>query len=463
MIPLQLALLALGASALPISKEEKAFSYDQDHLFPFLGGAAPYFSFPTPFGISTDTPDTCTVEQIQLLSRHGERYPTVSKGKALTTLYEKFTNYTGEFSGNLSFLNDYTFFVDKSQLEKETTTNNTVLGNPYLGETNLINHGRYFYTKYSDLLNNETLPVFTSNSKRVYDSAVNFARGFNSQHMLKNKNPIDYSVQIISENATTGANTLTPIKSCSKFDEDESEEYVKAFPKDYLKQAAERINDSNPGLNITTSDVQTMYVWCAFEINVRGRSDMCDVLTMQELINFSYYDDLTEFYEHGPGNSLGKTVGSVLFNASLQLLTEENPSNKIWLSFTHDTDISNFLAAVGLFDTGKNMTSKHPEFQGHVFHKSWFVPQGARVYTEKLSCNDTSYVRYVVNDAVIPINGCSSGPGLSCELNDFVEYANGRIGDLDYVQSCEIKENTTLTFYWDYKDKQYSAIPSAKF
>nr|CAI6489454.1 ADM_HP1_G0026070.mRNA.1.CDS.1 [Saccharomyces cerevisiae] len=34
-----------------------------------------------------------------------------------------------------------------------------------------------------------------------------------------------------------------------------------------------------------------------------------------------------------------------------------------------------------------------------------------------------TYVRYVINDAVVPIETCSTGPGFSCEINDFYGYA----------------------------------------
>ncbi|CAI4832985.1 ADS_G0000030.mRNA.1.CDS.1 [Saccharomyces cerevisiae] len=51
------------------------------------------------------------------------------------------------------------------------------------------------------------------------------------------------------------------------------------------------------------------------------------------------------------------------------------------------------------------------------------VPQGARVYTEKFQCSNDTYVRYVTNDAVVPIETCSTGPGFSCEINDCYDYA----------------------------------------
>lgn len=40
----------------------------------YLGGSGPYVQN-AGFGISQDIPPQCTIEQVQLLMRHGERFP----------------------------------------------------------------------------------------------------------------------------------------------------------------------------------------------------------------------------------------------------------------------------------------------------------------------------------------------------------------------------------------------------
>ncbi|EHN02007.1 Pho12p [Saccharomyces cerevisiae x Saccharomyces kudriavzevii VIN7] len=100
----------------------------QKDIFPFLGGAGPYYSFPGDYGISRDLPEGCEMKQVQMLGRHGERYPTASKAKTIMATWYKLSNYTGQFNGSLSFLNDdYEFFIqNSSNLEMETTLANTV-------------------------------------------------------------------------------------------------------------------------------------------------------------------------------------------------------------------------------------------------------------------------------------------------------------------------------------------------
>ena len=102
-------------------------SVQQYNILNFLGGSAPYIQR-NGYGISTDIPAGCEIAQIQLYSRHGERFPTASSGKDYEKIYAKFKNYNGTFKGDLSFLNDYTYFVkDQSNYAKETSPKNSDL------------------------------------------------------------------------------------------------------------------------------------------------------------------------------------------------------------------------------------------------------------------------------------------------------------------------------------------------
>lgn len=429
----------------------------QEDIFPFLGGAGPHFSFPWDYGIPKEVPETCEMTQVQLFARHGERYPTKSKGHKILNTYYKLANYTGTFNSSLSFLNDdYEFFVeDEAYFEEETTFENSLNPlNPYTGEMDAKRHSQEFLAQYADLLaDTPSFAMFTSNSKRCHDTAQFFIDGLGDDYNV--------SLQVIDEDPSTGANTLTPRNGCAKFNESENDEYVGTYSHKYLSNLAKRLNAENKGLNLTKSDAENLFSWCAFEVNVRGYSEICDVFTEEELIHFSYQDDLESYYENGNGNSLGPTAGAVLFNASVALLKQsEDLEQKAWLSFTHDSDLVNYISSIGLFDNGVELNTSYVPFRDHVYRKGWIVPQGARLYTQQFKCSNATYVRYVINDVVIPIEGCSSGPGFSCPSDDFYEYAESRIGGADFFEKCgqnTASNATSLTFYWDYESRNYNA------
>ncbi|CAI4878849.1 CLL_collapsed_G0016060.mRNA.1.CDS.1 [Saccharomyces cerevisiae] len=102
-----LAASLVNAGTIPLGKLSDIDKIGtQTEIFPFLGGSGPYYSFPGDYGISLDLPEGCEMKQVQMVGRHGERYPTVSKAKSIMATWYKLGNYTGQFNGSLSFLND---------------------------------------------------------------------------------------------------------------------------------------------------------------------------------------------------------------------------------------------------------------------------------------------------------------------------------------------------------------------
>ena len=429
-------------------------SVEQYNVINFLGGAAPYKQSPG-HGISTDIPQGCKLEQVQLLSRHGERFPTPNKAKKFEKVLSKIKANKGNLKGSLSFLNTYKYFVkDTSQYGLETSPKNSK--SIYAGTLNEIRHGAAFRDKYNDLYNpKETLPVFTSNSNRVHESALSFIKGF----MSSSWNSTNYKINTIGEDKSQGANSLTPRDACN-YDDESNSKIIKKFSRAYLTRILKRFQDENSHIKlaIDENDIEAMFDMCAFELNVLGESQFCKLFTNEDFIYNGYSGDLSKYYENGPGQNMSAPIGSVLLNASLQLLQKES-NNKIWLSFTHDTDIDHYLSALGIFTPKEDLPTDHIEFGRSYIHAN-LVPQGARLYTEKFKCgDDNSYVRYVLNDAVAPINSCASGPGFSCPLDKFEDFLEKRLAKYDYLEQCEVPSNVSqsLTFYWDYKTTEYNA------
>lgn len=446
-------LLLTGQSVYQNVASPQLASVEQYNLVRFLGGAGPYIQTQG-FGISTDTPDQCTVEQVQLILRHGERYPTANAGKGYEVVMKKFKDYNGTFEGQLAFLNDYEFFVTDTKLYTlEVSPSNS--DSPYAGTTNALKHGTAFRGRYNSLFNDSNpIPLFTSNSKRVHDTAQSFIRGFLGPDYEQDK----VDTVIVSESSDMGANSLTPEKSCDGFKLDDKSDATENYSKEYLEVASKRLVGKNKGLNLTADDVYQMFGWCAYELNVKGASPFCDLFTNEEFIRYEYSVDLEDYYLNGPGNELAKPVGSVLLNASLQLLKDEDQKNKIFLSFTHDTDITNYICGgLGLFAPESDLPADHVPFN-NPYVRSHIVPQGARVYTEKLKCSNGTFIRYIINDSVYPIDGCTSGPGFSCELKSLEELVEKRLKGVDFAEQCKIGNATSkLSFYWDYESVKYNA------
>lgn len=446
-------LLLAGQSVFQDLATPEQAAVEQYNVISFLGGSAPYKQR-NGAGISTDIPEQCTLEHIQLYSRHGERYPSLSVGAGYEKLYKKFKAYNGTYKGDLAFLNEYTYFVNNKDLyEKETTPMNSQ--GLFSGTTNAMRHGAAFRAKYGSLYKeNTTLPVFSSNSGRCFLTGEYFTRGFFGEE-YSNKT---HEFVVIDEDSKMGGNSLTPRTGCVAYNESANDALVSKYNTTYLHDIADRFNTANPGLNILSKEVSELFGWCAYEINVRGSSPFCDIFTNEEYVRASYATDLSNYYSHGAGYNLSAVAGSPMLVASLELLKDTSAQNQLWLSFTHDTDLELFHSVLGVIEPKEDLPTDYIPVPNPYVHSS-IVPQGARIYIEKYGCGGESYVRIIVNDAVLPIEKCSSGPGFSCKLSDYEDYVNDRLSKLNYCEQCDLPQNTpsSISFYWDYKNTTYNA------
>ncbi|OBA19723.1 acid phosphatase [Metschnikowia bicuspidata var. bicuspidata NRRL YB-4993] len=447
-------LLLVGSSFYRDLATPQQASVESYNVVRFLGGSGPYVQHPG-YGISTDVPPQCTLEQVHLMSRHGERYPSKNVGASLETIMAKVDNYNQTFVGELAFFNDYTYFVsDSDYYEKETSSFNSE--GTFAGTADALRHGMSFRSKYQTLFNSseETLKVFTSNSVRCHETSKYFARGFMGDEY--DDESVDY--YIIAEDSDMGANSLTPRKACTNYDKDINEDIIDQYNMSFLADARDRIVEGNTNFNLTTDDVENMFEWCAYEINVRGSSPVCDLFTNEEYIRYSYSVDVDKYYSNSFGNNMTATVAAPYLNATMQFMKEETPEFKVLLAFTHDTDLEIFHSALGLVEPDHDLPTDHVPFPSPYSHVQ-VTPQGARIITEKYNCGGTSYVRYLINDAVLPIKTCQDGPGFSCEMSKYESYIELRLQGKDYETQCGIEPGvpSTVSFLWDYKTGNYTA------
>jgi hypothetical protein len=147
------------------------------------GNYAPYFSVPS--SISASTPTGCEISFVNLLSRHGARFPTTSKITDYEELFEQIHSQTTSYSAEYEFIKNYTYDLGANDLTA-------------FGQQEMINSGVKFYERYRSLTDVYT-PFFRSSSDgRVVESAQNFSQGF---HQVRGE--IDptypYPILVISE------------------------------------------------------------------------------------------------------------------------------------------------------------------------------------------------------------------------------------------------------------------------
>ncbi|KAI5121930.1 hypothetical protein M0805_000259 [Coniferiporia weirii] len=463
------------ATATSVPKVTDAFpllnpsTFDNKSSFNVLrtwGNLSPFFSVDS-FGLPEANmlvPEGCELTQVHLTHRHGARYPT--SGEAPSVFAAKVhnasaTGFTAE--GKLAFLNTWTY-----KLGAELLT-------PF-GRKQLFELGIGFRVEYGELLKNFTgLPVFrTTSEERMVQSALNFAAGFFGVP--------DYTTdyrQLITIESDGFNNTLAPYDTCTNSNTDAigyfGDAIVDNWNEIYLQDALRRLQPMVDGMNLTITDVSAMQQLCAYETVALGTSAFCDLFTQEEWEGFEYSFDLDFWYNDGPGNptSASQGIGYVqelvsrltqtpitVFNSSTNATIVDNDITfplyqPIFVDATHDTIIAAITVALNFTSFAANgplPTDHIPKDQTYFANK--IAPFASRLVGQVLSCparsastrtsnttssTSTSYFRWLLNDAVVPLTGMTACPedkdGL-CPFDTYISALQTRLGEVDFEFDC---------------------------
>lgn len=367
----------------PLNRKPFDQTFDEQYSpLKYMGNVGPYSSRRGE-GISTEIPAGCEIDQVVLLSRHGERYPSPHDAAIQKDLYELILKSHPEpFSGDLEFLNHWTYF-----LESDGDIGLEISSGPYSGLVDAYQKGSAFAGRYGHLWDGESgVPIFASSSERVVESARQFGKGF------FNANYSDIAqINIISEAKSAGANALSanfcdnklisncPVDLSQGFDGI----FNIVFPE--FDVAAIRLNEEH-NLNLTGKDIGVLFEIGAFDVSARGNSPWLDVFTREEWLAYAYRRSLHFYCYFGHGSDISQAYGTNWANATTALLNQGPSYLPLVLNFGHDTDITNFLSGIGALVPSKEMSTERVTFGAH-YDIDDIVPMGAQLILERLKCH----------------------------------------------------------------------------
>ncbi|KAL4794351.1 histidine phosphatase superfamily [Aspergillus venezuelensis] len=408
------------------------------NLFCHLGGYGPWVEKVDGEVEGIEPPGGCGVDQVHMMARHGERYPTKSAGRRHLDLLHRIKESNIVLNGTLSFLNNWTYFTDTPSTDFDQLTRT----GPYSGTLGSFTTGARLLTRYQHLLpksltndKNGKLRFWASDCRRVVETARYFAFGLLG-HDWESTGKAE--LQIIPETFERGADTLTPGDTCLNYLQDLEEGHDKGLHKlaEYLSTYAPAIatrllkQHGNEALGtLSNAEIFSMQEMCGFETLVRGSSPWCGVFTREDWDDFEYARDLVHYYRAGPGNKYSGAMGWLWLNATEGLLREGPGVGEMFFSFVHDGDISPFLDALDIFKNKKydpELPITH-RAKDRIWRTSTAMPMGGRIILERMTCQTSSngasrhgpFVRVNINDKIVPLQYCKSGPGSSCPLAEF--------------------------------------------
>ncbi|KAG2339338.1 acid phosphatase [Suillus weaverae] len=424
-VSISLALLMVLLFGHHVQLVPRLASGSKSHIFSsesqrFWGPYSPYYSVEE----YQPPPDGCSITQVNILQRHGARYPTSGASKEIQASLQKLLNASKYTDMKLEFLRSYQWHLGEADLV------------PF-GATQSFQSGAEIYHRYGHLVDDHMLPfVRASGGDRVVKSAVNWTAGFaDASGQLYHP-----SISVIIPETEMSNNTLED-HMCpnSRASQDEAKIWRDMFSVSIVH----RLNTAAVGADILSEDIPGLMSLCAFEtVFEEKESQFCDLFSLKEFQAYDYYQDLLKYYKTGYGNPLGRVQGVGYVNELLARLrgrpvedrTQTNstldsspitfPLNRtVYADFSHDNQMVAIYSALGLFPQTRppNPTRADPR---RTWVVSRLVPFSGRMITEKVQCSKAGipgdFIRILINDAIQPLAFCGAGDGL-CGLEAFVE------------------------------------------
>ncbi|KAF2716997.1 phosphoglycerate mutase-like protein [Polychaeton citri CBS 116435] len=440
------------------------------NIFQLMGQLSHYFPNPDGFGVDEyPLPENASIVQLNMLSRHGSRYPTTGSGGP--QLAAKIGNYTNgtlgyvTFDGALSFLNHWKYRLGAEILVP-------------VGKQELFDSGTLHQYLYGHLYPNDGSKIIarSTTQDRMTRSAEYFLAGFFGLDWTTNA-----TLVLAIEGSSYGIwnNTLAGYDNCNN-----SNTYVnqggnnatKEWAGIYLKDATERLAKLAPGFNWTVQDSYNAQSLCAYETVALGYSAFCSLFTYEEWEGYEYSVDINfaggSMFQSPAGRAVGiGYVQELLARLQHHLITESEAQVNVTLDssestfplnqtlnfdFSHDTNIASILTAFGLTQFADVLPADHiPEHREMIV--SHMEPFGARLDIEiietpsPLSGNrsdctkyeegeKTKYIHFILSQRTIPLGRsfpeCGERDDGWCELGTFLKVQSTKLEESEYEYSC---------------------------
>ncbi|XP_057312906.1 multiple inositol polyphosphate phosphatase 1-like [Hydractinia symbiolongicarpus] len=414
----------------------------------------PLFSTKTPYGliqnldIRVNKPkDTCEVIQINMIHRHGNRYPSYKDVKNMNVAGEKINKAAETITTGVNLKLPW-----KSPFTKRQ---DKLLS--HVGERELFQLGQRILTRFPSLFKDGYSPLnysFQSSCKlRCTHSANALAAG-----LFKEKGVLGecgYQPIAIETFPCNNDPKLRFFKICEKYKVDVEEnqsamqELTKFMNGVEVKSVIEKLSMrlGRPNLNLNANDMWALSTACAYELGMYNGSldsGVCSLFDQQDRQIMEYAYDLKHFYKRSAGHKITYESSCPLLKDVIYTLDDaiNNPStayNGVFRS-SHAETIIPLYALLGVFlDEKKLKADNFAEMKYRQFRGACISPFSGHMYFVLYKC-DTGYkVQMYINERLAKIPCCSSK--LSCDFEVFRKCYQHIIDTCEFKKMCKIEKN----------------------
>ena len=413
----------------------------------------PLFSTKTPYNYvgnnltQNNTPKGCKPIQINMVHRHGNRYPSDKDIEAMDDLLKLLRDKT---SPNVTIPSKNPFRKEQDSLLNE------------VGEKELYGIGSRIRIRFSDLLQERYSPLsykFESTCKlRCVHSSNSLAAGlFEGSGSL---GPCHLQPIAIQTFPCDSSKELEFYDMCQNYiinvDKNKNAKIeVKKFGKGKEMMVVLEKVKRKLGLTTTTLEVkhlEIMYIYCAYELGMFNGSmetGFCSLFDFEDLYVIEYYYDLEDFY-------LTSNVYPITYQSSCPLLADivktlkdaktSNGKNSFKGIFRsgHSNTIVPFLALLGVYLNEGNLTaSNFAQMKDRKFRAACLAPFSANIYFVLYKCDDGSHkIQLSVNEQLVKVPCCESE--YECRFEDFLKCYEQIATNCDFDDMCKVSNSWRL-------------------
>jgi len=390
----------------------------------------------------------CKSVQINMIHRHGNRYPSNDDVEDILSMSKKI-NTAKSITINLTLPWSIPF----------SGKEDTIMSNA--GEYELYNIGVRLRKRFPALFVKDYSPLnykFDSACKlRNVHSSNSLAAGlFDNQGNLGprklqsiaigvhpcRQNPVLRFYDDCQNYETKVRDNKTAFIEYSKFIEGPEVKSV-------MKKVQQRLG--LPDTELTFKDLKSIFVSCAYDIGMfKGvlGSGICALFDSKDMDIMEYAADMNNFYESSRGHVINYTISCPLLkdiSDSLKQATENDPNEKQYSGIFRSGNsrtILPFLALLDLFPDKYALNhTNYADMKDRNFRSGKLAPFSSNVYFILYNCKEGHQVQMYVNERLTKIPCCSSAT--ECDLNTFLKCYESIVSDCNLPKMCAVKKEAT--------------------
>lgn len=364
------------------------------------------------FSTTTNNGQTCQITGLNLLLRHGARFPTLKWIQRISDLHRRLSVVTSVTS-KFPFLSKWS---NPFQEAKEGLLSS-------VGANEMKHLGRRFGKRFKVVLNGKTeeIKFAVTRQSRTKSSFEYFYEGLNATFPSSNKRP-----EAEEEN-----NRLKFYEQCDKYtkevdDNDDILTEYDAFENgNELSNVLQKVNAKFGVFNVSIDDILVIHQICAFELGLNQQSEWCQFFDIDDLEVIDYLNDIEDYLKLGYAFPVTWQqtcpFTSYMFNRFDEAIRQTNGGHPVDISFAHGDTILPLYTALGLFRDKQPFTAEnYLANEKRTFRTSDIVPFSANIALALYNCGASGHVvKIFVNEEAVVIPACGK---MVCNYMDIKQY-----------------------------------------